>query len=96
MFIFGNKKLKKYNRRLLEENFDLQNENTDLRIRLEKFHKEFSDMFFRKSKIIKAQKAQIETLQRELDRLYTIESKNKNLEKKVRSLKKQIMDLRGY
>lgn len=53
-------------------------------------------MFFRKSKIIKAQKIQIEVLQKEIDRLWNVENKNKNLERKVQSLKKQVVDLRGY
>lgn len=53
-------------------------------------------MFFRKTKLIKAQKVEIETLKKEIERLWNIEAKNKNLEKKVRSLKKQVVDLRGY
>lgn len=53
-------------------------------------------MFFKKTKLIKAQKIEIETLKKEIKRLWKVDTKNKILERKIRSLKKQIVDLRGY
>lgn len=53
-------------------------------------------MFFRKTKIIKAQKIVIATLEKELERLRDVDVNNKTLRNKISSLKKQIRDLRGY
>lgn len=49
-------------------------------------------MFFRKAKLIKAQAARIKVLEKELDRLYKIESNNKTLKNKISILRGQLRE----